>query len=202
MGRLAIVAGAIVLAVSAVARADEVAFPAVRGNPADRLATVPFDDLEYDVARHCTRGPRPGTLALQAWLTRHFRGVSWGIMRCEKLGPRNYSLHAEGRALDWHLDVHSRADRKEAWRLIGLLLAPDALGNPEALARRMGVQEIIWDCHAWWAGSPELVPYSACYRNNKRRRHVDDTTAHRNHVHIGLNRHGAAKQTSFWVAPV
>jgi hypothetical protein len=27
---------------------------------------------------------------------------------------------------------------------------------------------------------------------------VDDTTAHRNHIHIGLSRLGARKLTSFW----
>jgi hypothetical protein len=193
---LAVVVGSLVLACPALASQ---AFPAVRGNPADRLAGRPIDDLRYDFARHCTHGPRPGTLALQAWLGRHFRGVSWGIMRCEKLGPRNYSLHAEGRALDWHLDVHDAGDRAEARRLIGMLLAPDRAGNPEALARRMGVQEIIWDCRAWWAGGETLGPYSACYgKHGQRRRHVDDTTAHRNHVHIGLNRRGAARLTTFW----
>jgi hypothetical protein len=200
MGRLAAVVGAIALALSApCARADDQAFPAVRGNPADRLADLPIDDYAYDVARRCTRFPKPGTRALETWLGRHFGGVSWGIMRCEKLRRHEYSLHAEGRALDWHLDVHSARDRAEAWRLIRLLLAPDRAGSPHALARRMGVQELIWDCQAWWAGSPVLVDYSACYgKNGKRRRHVDETTAHRDHVHIGLTRDGAARRTSFW----
>ncbi len=30
--------------------------------------------------------------------------------------------------------------------LFRLLLPPDANGNPQALARRTGVQELIWDC--------------------------------------------------------
>ena len=206
MGRPAAVVGAIALALCAAfaapaGHAQDAGFPAVRSNPADRLDSVPIDAFEYDTARHCTKSPRPGTLALQAWIGRHFRGVSWGIMRCEKLGPRNYSLHAEGRALDWHLDVHDAGDRAAAERLIGMLLAPDQLGNPEALARRMGVQEIIWNCKSWWAGSPVLEPYPVCYnRHGVRRRHVDETLAHRNHVHIGLNRRGAAMRTSFWAA--
>jgi hypothetical protein len=58
----------------------------------------------------------------------------------------------------------------------------------------MGVQEIIWDCRASFGGSErELTHYPAC-RSSK----VDDTTAHRNHVHLGLSRRGAAKRTSFW----
>ena len=74
-------------------------------------------------------------------------------MRCEKLSRRNYSLHSEGRALDWHLDARNAADRRAGRRLIKLLLAPDRAGNPHALARRMGIQEIIWDCRAWWSGA-------------------------------------------------
>jgi hypothetical protein len=120
-------------------------------------------------------------------------------MRCEKLSRRNYSLHSEGRALDWHLDARNAADRRAGRRLIKLLLAPDRAGNPHALARRMGVQEIIWDCRAWWSGAERPVRYSACYsRRGKPRRRVDATSAHRDHIHFGLNRMGAARLTSFW----
>jgi hypothetical protein len=159
----------------------------------------PIEDYRYDHARRCTRGPRGGTLALQAWLGHHARGQSWGIMRCEKLSRRNYSLHSEGRALDWHLDARNAADRRAGRRLIRLLLAPDRAGNPHALARRMGLQEIIWDCRAWWSGAQQPVRYSACYsRRGKPRRRVDATTAHRDHIHLGINRMGAARLTSFW----
>jgi hypothetical protein len=89
-------------------------------------------------------------------------------MRCEKLGPGNFSLHADGRALDWHLDVNVAADRREAQRLIALMLAPDRLGQPHALARRMGLQEIIWDCKSWWAGTEGMRVYSVCLRRQRR----------------------------------
>jgi len=170
----------------------EAAFKVVSGNPADKLAALPIDAMQYDQATKCLKRPQKGTLALQDWLGQHSSGVSWGIMRCEKLGRHNYSLHSEGRAIDWHLDAHDPAQRAEAMRLIDLLLAPDKLGNPFALARRMGVQGLIFNCRAWWGGSA-LVRYSAC--DGKK---VDDTTAHRNHVHIELNWAGARMQTSFW----
>jgi hypothetical protein len=208
MGRLAAAVGAALVCaclslLSIPAHGSTDAFPAVRGNPADRLVQVPIEDYRYDFARHCTRRARPGTLALQAWLGRHFRGISWGILHCEKLRKHEYSLHAEGRALDWHLDVRNSADRADAERLIGVLLAPDRLGNPHALARRMGVQEIIWSCHAWWSGADAMTKYRECFnRHGKRRHHVDPTLAHRDHVHIGLNRMGAAKLTSFWEAGI
>src|SRR5262245_897435 len=141
----------------------------------------------------------PGTLAMVDWLQHNARGVFWGIMRCEKLSRRDYSLHSEGRAIDWHLDSRSAADRREARRLILELLATDSAGNAHALARRMGVQEIIWNCHSWWSGAERMGPYSVCYDDRGRRqKHVNFTLAHKDHIHIGLSLAGAHKRTSFW----
>ena len=167
-------------------------------NPADARDGLPIDGYRYDYARHCTKSPTPGTLALKSWLEQHSSGVFGGIMRCEKLGPHDYSLHADGRAIDWHLDAHTAAGRREAQRLITLFLAPDRLGNDHALARRMGIQEIIWNCRAWWSGPGGWRRYSVCFDSHGHRRHIDDTTAHRNHIHIGLNWRGAKKRSSFW----
>ncbi len=186
-------------ALAAPAHAFPSAFGPVAQNPADRLASQPIDPYNYDYARHCLHGPQRGPLALQSWLGRHARGLSWGIMRCEKLGRTNYSLHSEGRALDWHLDATSAGDRREAARLISLFLASDRAGNAHALARRMGIQEIIWNCQAWFDGDGGMQPYSACYDDHGHRKaHVDPTLGHRNHIHLGLNWAGARMRTSFW----
>ena len=191
---VALAVSAAALTAPALAAAYPTTFGPVARNPADALADLPIERFTYDPATHCVTRPTPGALALQAWLGRHERGVSWGILRCELWGKRSASLHAEGRAVDWHLDVHDRADARAARHLIAQLLAPDRAGHPAALARRMGVQEIIWDCRAWFGGGePALTPYSACDDPD-----VDDTTAHRNHVHLGLTKRGAAKRTSFW----
>ena len=169
--------------------------------PALAASLGPIDDYAYDHARKCVKKPAKGALALQDWLTRNSRGSSWGIMRCERLSGRNFSLHAEGRAIDWHLDARVPAERRAADRLIKRLLATDAEGNAHALARRMGVQEIIWNCKSWWSGSDGLGPYSVCVdRKGKKRKKVNVTLAHRDHVHIGLSRAGARKRTSFWAA--
>jgi hypothetical protein len=173
----------------------------VAGNPAERLLSVPIEDSLYDPATHCSRTPRPGMVKLQRWLEANVRGVSWGTYRCEKWGKKQASLHAEGRAIDWHLDVTNAADRREAERLARLLLAPDSAGNPQALARRMGVEELIWDCGYWSAGMTQFDDYAPCFnKRGTRRKHVDPTVAHRNHIHIGLTRAGAARRTSFWSA--
>lgn len=194
---VAVMATLALVAVPAGARTLASSFGPVAGNPADGLVRLPIDPYAYDRASRCERRPDPGMLALESWLERNAGGSSWGIMRCSRLGS-GYSLHAEGRALDWRLSVHRRAERREAARLMRLLLATDRAGNRHALARRMGVQEIIWNCEAWWSGSRGTVRYSACFDSKGRPKRVDDTTAHRDHMHIGMSRRGAAKRTTFW----
>jgi len=176
-----------------------IAYTSVAKNPADALADLPIEESEYDPATRCSKKPKPGMTALIDWLGDNAKGVSWGTYRCEKWGRKSASLHAEGRAVDWHLDVDVPADRREATRLIALFLAPDKLGQPQALARRMGVEEIIWDCGYWSAGMDQFRDYSPCLsKRGKVRRHVNKTVAHRDHLHIGLTKAGAAKHTSFW----
>jgi hypothetical protein len=192
-------ATALVALPAATAHASDSVFREVPGNPADRLAKLPIDPYGYDTAKKCLKRVPKGTLALEAWLGRNAGGASWGIMRCEKWGKDSASLHAEGRAIDWHLDAHSGRDRAEAKRLINLLLAPDKSGNIHALARRMGIQELIWNCKGWFSGDGGLRQYSACYdKKGRPRKNVDDSTAHRNHIHIGVNWAGARMQSSFW----
>jgi hypothetical protein len=217
----------VLLALSALGVPLLLAAPAAGGvaNPAERLAHLPLDPAAYDRAEGCLHNAQPGTRALEAWLraTRP-RGASWGTETCRRIPvsrrrlddwrrcrrerepgeecpkPRaSWSLHAEGRALDWHLDAADKADRAEAKRLVTLLLAPDSVGSPNALARRMGLQEIIWNCRAWFAGGEGMRPYSVCLDSDgRRRRDVDRTLAHRDHIHLGLNWRGARKRASYW----
>src|SRR3954469_6344916 len=140
--RFVLLACLVTLVVSSAAAARP--YGRVARNPAARLASLPIDDYHYDYARRCRKRPMPGTVSMERWLAKHSRGVFWGDMRCEKLGKHTYSLHADGRAIDGHLDAHKAADRGAARKLILTLLATDKAGNAHALARRMGVQEIIW----------------------------------------------------------
>ena len=199
MRRLApILALLVLLAIPALASGFGSVFRPVQGNPADKLGHLEIDDYRYDRATGCRKGSRPGTAALSAWLARNAGGASWGIYRCEKWGKNSASLHAEGRALDWALNARNSTDRREAERIISLLLAPDKFGNEHALARRMGIQEIIFNCKSWWSGQEAMEKYSRCYDDKGRRVRVDDTSAHRDHIHFGLSWPGAKMRTSFW----
>ena len=180
--------GALALGAAAPARAGQ-------ANPADQLLAYPIDAYRYDYARGCTMKEQPGAQALEAWLAEHVpEGRSWGIESCRRVaGSRSWSLHAEGRAIDWRLDAGHPGQKKAGDRLVSLLLRPDRRGQPDALARRMGIQEIIWNCRIWTQRSKRLRPYSAC-----RNPGVGKTIAHRDHVHLGLNWRGALLKTTFW----
>ncbi len=168
-------------------------------NPAEHLVQVEPDPEEYDRATRCSRTPKPGMTAFVAWLGRNTVGSSWGTFRCELWGKGEASLHAEGRAVDWHLDSRVPAQRASGKRLVAMLLAPDSAGNPRALARRMGVQEIIWDCSYWSAGGDDFGPYAPCFgKSGQRRKRVDATVGHLDHIHIGLSKAGAMRRTSWW----
>ncbi len=179
----------------------------LRPNPANsrHLLDKPMDDERYDRATKCRDQTPPGMKALVDWLQHNVRGESWGVYRCEKLkgGGANYSLHSESRALDWHLDAGIAKEKRAAYRLIDTLLAKDQRDNSRALARRMGIQGLIFDCKAWWAGMEDLGKYSYCYkRNGDLRNNLNRTQAHRDHIHIELNEDGAKKKTSFWRSPL
>lgn len=164
------------------------------GNPANKLTTIAIDDEAYDPASRCKPRAGKGVEAAVRWLTRNADGEFWGTYRCEKWGRGSASLHAESRAIDWH-----PAGRTAAAALIELLLAPDKAGNPRALARRMGVEELIWDCSYWHAGGEDFDKYDYCYgRSGKRRKGLNPTAAHLDHVHIGFTKKGAAGRSSFW----
>jgi hypothetical protein len=193
----------LVLAVSLTSTADAFRLPdellPLKGNPANALAQLPADDEAYDPARRCDPKAKPGVKRFTRWLERHAQGVFWGSYRCEKWGKDEASLHAENRAVDWHLDASRTADKRAARKLIGLLLAPDSAGTPRALARRMGVEEIIWDCSYWGAGMEQFKAYGACVNSRgDLRRKVNKTVAHRDHIHFGLSKDGAKARTSFW----
>jgi hypothetical protein len=193
LGTVIAVVGVLVAALPALAGG-------LRPNPANnpKLLHKPIDDEHYDPATHCKDKIPPGMKALQNWLEHNVRGESWGIYRCEKLKDGGYSLHSEGRAIDWRLDAGIAKENRAAHRLTDTLLA-----TVRALARRMGIQGLIFDCHAWWAGMEEMGDYSYCYKRNGDLRHnLDRTQAHRNHIHIELNWDGAKKKTSFWRSPV
>lgn len=169
--------------------------PAARGVGWSPVVEAPSS---YDAQRTCTRGPRPGTVALSRWLLKRYPATrSLGLMRA--CGTGGTSEHKDGRAFDWGADVRNAAQRRAAYDFIRKALATDAAGNAHALARRMGIMyliynDTIWSAYRGFQPRPYLNP--GC----RSRATCSRSLRHLNHVHISLGLAGAAAQTSWYRA--
>jgi hypothetical protein len=115
-----------------------------------------------------------------------------GILRACDVGGT--SEHKEGRAWDWRVNTKNPADVLAVQDLMAWLLAADELGNPAAMARRLGVMYVIWDSKVWksYQAAKGWQPYSGA-------------SPHTDHVHFSFGWAGALGATSYWsgqVAPV
>lgn len=132
--------------------------------------------------------PKPGVLAF-----RQYAIARWG----QRPGsPQNIigdashaakaSDHNQGTAWDLMTTGLDHGDR-----IVADVLASDSSGNPHALARRAGIQYLIWNRQMWraypWQGRPSgtWTPYTG-------------TSPHTDHVHFSFSRAGAAAQTSLY----
>lgn len=133
----------------------------------------------------CSPEERPGVQAFRDLVLAAYPDTEdGGIVRDCATGGR--SEHKEGRAWDWMLDAHDPEDAAAAAEVLEWLLAPDADGEPHALARRLGVMYVIWDGRIWTTSRPgSWQPYRGA-------------SPHEDHVHISFGHDGAAGTTSFW----
>jgi hypothetical protein len=133
----------------------------------------------------CSGGHTAGALALKSWLQRTYQfTASIGGYSCRpnSANTSQTSLHGEGRALDWMATAGMTAQRRTVQRFIRRVSADDF-----KLARAMGIQELIFNRKIWTAS-----------RHTEGFRAYTGPNPHTDHIHIGLNRAGAAKQTSFY----
>ncbi len=177
--------------------------PAAQAAAAARVPAVPSgmpSDIEglakYVPANSCDPHAKPGATALADLLVRTY-GSHYGIDRTCGTDPLPTSEHYDGRAIDFFLNVHNKAQRTKMKALIGWLLAKDSAGHSYANARRLGVMYLIWNNKIWgsYRASEGWRPYSSCAAHPAA---SYDTTCHRNHIHISLSWEGAMKRTSFW----
>jgi hypothetical protein len=140
----------------------------------------------YSPQRKCSPWAKPGTTAFANLLLRTYRSSrSLGIVR--SCGVGGTSEHKEGRAFDWGVSIHRAQDRRAVRSLMRWLLQRDRHGNRYAMARRLGIQYMIWNRRIW--GS-----YSA----SSGWRRYTGSNPHTDHVHFSLSWKGARKKTSFW----
>jgi hypothetical protein len=164
--------------------------------PVPAQARVPKSAFRYTaaiepLARYvgqttCSPAPKAGTTAFANMLLRTYPGSrNLGISRSCSVGGR--SEHKEGRAFDWGVSVYDASDRASVDALMTWLLKADAYGNRNAMARRLGIQYMIWNRRIWGA-----------YAAGSGWRRYTGANAHTDHVHFSFSWAGARKRTSFW----
>lgn len=149
----------------------------------------------YEAQTGCDSTPRPGTRRLANLIRQTYGNDAIGISR--GCGVGGTSEHKEGRALDWMTSVRNKQGNANAEAFLAWLLGPDQFGVPNGIATRLGVMYIGWDNRFWRAydvgrGWTEL---DSCLSDP---RSGDDTSCHRNHMHVSLTWDGASGRTSFW----
>lgn len=158
----------------------------------------PYVDEPAGFERESTCDPveKPGARALRTLLRRTYGAIPASTVRA---CSRADSGHEEGRAVDWMVSARVPAQRAMGDAFVAWLQAPDALGNPAAMARRLGVSYVIWRGRLWHPSSfgGEWREYSGCLHGAKRKRPADNT-CHRTHVHISLSWDGAYQRTSYF----
>ena len=150
----------------------------------------------YQPQTRCRQTPKAGVLLLADWLVA--RGGGYGPISRSCAGSST-SEHKESRAFDWLLDATDPADQALAAALLEEVLAPDDMGEPHALARRMGIMYVIWDDHMY-AAYDGFVAKRYLSSGCRTRRTCSPTLRHRDHMHISLTRQGAKGATSWYYA--
>ena len=162
-------------------------------------ALLPLEDYAaYEPQTVCRDHALPGTTAFAGWVNRSFAG---GTARAtiRSCGTGGTSEHKDGRAVDWTMSATSARDRATVAAFLARLTATDREGNPDALARRMGVMYVIWNdrIHRAWRGfEPEPYLSGSC----RTLRTCSRTLRHRDHVHVSLSRDGGWGRTSWYAA--
>ncbi|MGB3827862.1 MAG: cell wall-binding repeat-containing protein, partial [Ornithinimicrobium sp.] len=127
----------------------------------------------------CDPNDKPGMTAFAKLISQHYNRPRYTTSRSCKAG--NTSQHGEGRAIDWPMNVYNSSDKA-----IGDAVAYWLTSNNGEMARRFGVQSVIWNKRSWYLYSPGSW------------RSYSGPSPHTDHVHISFTWDGAMKRTSWW----
>ena len=186
-----VVLGAFAVALALGAASSTAAKRTLATNPANdpELVGRKLDPNRYDGAAGCRKRQTKGMDRLVAWMEETTKPAFNNSIRCDG------GVHGTGRALDWTLDARKKGEKRQAMRVINTWMAKDKRGRRNALARRMGVQLVIFNCKFWQAGDKGMSRYSACAGGRKG---ADPTQGHIDHMHIELTKPAAKLKTTFW----
>ncbi|HYH73202.1 MAG TPA: peptidoglycan-binding protein [Nocardioides sp.] len=135
----------------------------------------------YQKGTMCLTYNQPGAVAFARLLNATYGSRTYGILRtCA-------AEHGEGRALDWMINANNAEQLALANALTRWLAAPDAQGRAGAMAKRLGINYIIWNRQQWRAYDPARgwTPYYG-------------VSPHTDHIHFSFNWDGARQRSSWW----
>ena len=192
--------------------------PAAVGAAAAAIDDFRYDDLvvEGTAAEVCHGRIRQGTMWTFQELTERFGGWAGTMYACRErwnlaedpdcngttVDPVSqpdfhstcWSNHAQGRALD--IMVGSAAgggyNTARGLAIVDWLLAADAAGNQNALARRLGVQQILFADRCWNSDGDRGIAVWTEMR--------ECGIGHFDHVHIDMTLPGSEGGVSYWGA--
>ncbi|MGB7820175.1 MAG: peptidoglycan-binding protein [Ornithinibacter sp.] len=135
----------------------------------------------YQKGTRCLSSAQPGPVAFAKLLNETYGKHVYGILRtCA-------AEHGEGRALDWMLNANDSTSLALGNALTRWLAAPDSQGRQGAMARRFGINYIIWNRQMWRAYDPSRgwAPYYG-------------VSPHTDHIHFSFTWDGAYARNSWW----
>ena len=125
----------------------------------------------------CDPVAKPGVIAVANLLGQAYDRPGYTLARsCIDLRSEHY----DGRAVDWQLNAYDPMDRR-----IGDAAATWLTDNEGEVARRLGIQSIIWNNRSWHASDGIWRAYAG-------------QSPHTDHIHISLTWDGANMRTSWW----
>jgi len=177
MSRLTVGGTAFVFALTvALAPAAQAAIP----SPPSKALPAALDARPpYEPQVSCDPRSSPGVAAFAALMTARYQTGAKGDYRsCQG----DTSEHYESRALDWMLNVNNPTQKAIANSVTAWLSA-----NNGAMARRFGINYMIWNKRIWGVYAPTQgwAPYTG-------------SVPHTDHVHFSFSWDGAMKRTSWW----
>ena len=194
-----LLAGLLLVAASAVPTAISAEAAANAPVPAARSFGAVADAFpRYERENTCSPTQKPGARALRKLLRRTYgTSISSSTVRpC----TRSDSGHEEGRAVDWMTNKRVPAQKAMARAFLAWMQAPDSYGNTYAMARRLGIQYVIWNNRMWRAYDTGRgwTEYDNCLHKKKKGKAAWANSCHRTHVHFSLSWDGAYKRTSYF----
>lgn len=199
-----------------------VAFPDVAPAANLRFDVEPIEDFRYDplvlkgrAADICSGGLGSGTARTFNAIVSRFGGVPGTMYACRErwdvfnnpdcngtvvnpaTNPNFYSTcwsnHAQGRALDVMVGTFGGGyNTARGISIVNWLLAPDVHNSTNSNARRLGVQQILFNNRCWNSDGDRGIMTWAAMR--------PCGVGHQNHVHIDMTLAGASGQVSYWGA--